>query len=81
MTILKRAVIGLAFWAGITGAGVGGATATELHVFSAGAVRAIVTELAQVFQQETGNSGRSPSAPSASHAVSWRAPSRWTWSS
>jgi molybdate transport system substrate-binding protein len=56
MTILKRAVIGLAFWAGITGAGVGGATATELHVFSAGAVRAIVTELAQAFQQETGNS-------------------------
>jgi molybdate transport system substrate-binding protein len=55
MTSLRRAAIGLAFWAGITGAGVGGAAATELRVFSAGAVRAIVTELAQAFQQETGH--------------------------
>jgi molybdate transport system substrate-binding protein len=55
MTSLRRAAIGLAFWAGITGADVGGAAATELRVFSAGAVRAIVTELAQAFQQETGH--------------------------
>ena len=55
MTSLRRAAIGLAFWAGITGADVGGAAATELRVFSAGAVRAIVTELAQTFQQETGH--------------------------
>lgn len=56
MTTMRRAAIGLALWAGITGAGVGAAAAAELHVFSAGAVRAIVTELAQAFQRETGNS-------------------------
>ena len=55
MTILGRAAIALALWAGITGAGVGGAAGAELRVFSAGAVRAIVTELAQTFQQETGH--------------------------
>ena len=55
MTTLGRAAIALALWAGITGAGVGGAAGAELRVFSAGAVRAIVTELAQTFQQETGH--------------------------
>jgi len=55
MTILRRAAIAVALWASITGMGVGAAAAAEVRVFSAGAVRAIVTELAQAFQQETGN--------------------------
>ncbi|HJR01438.1 MAG TPA: substrate-binding domain-containing protein [Methylomirabilota bacterium] len=56
MTILRRAAIAAGLWASITGMGVGAAAAAEVRVFSAGAVRAIVTELAQAFQQETGNS-------------------------
>lgn len=56
MTILRRAAIAVGLWASITGMGVGAAAAAEVRVFSAGAVRAIVTELAQAFQQETGNS-------------------------
>src|SRR5258705_13667571 len=56
MTTLGRAAIALTLWAGITGAGVGGAAGAELRVFSAGAVRAICTEIAQAFEQETGNS-------------------------
>ena len=55
MTILRRAAIAAGLWASITGMGVGAAAAAEVRVFSAGAVRAIVTELAQAFQQETGN--------------------------
>ena len=45
----------LAVWVSVTGLGAGVARADELKVFSAGAVRAIVTELAQVFRQETGH--------------------------
>jgi len=56
MTILRRAAIAAALWASMTGMVVGAAAAAEVRVFSAGAVRAIVTELAQAFQQETGNS-------------------------
>jgi molybdate transport system substrate-binding protein len=56
MTILRRAAIAVGLWASITGMGVGAAAAAEVRVFSAGAVRAIVTELAQAFQQATGNS-------------------------
>jgi molybdate transport system substrate-binding protein len=52
---MRRAAIALALWAGITGAGVDSAASADLKVFSAGAVRAIVTELAQAFQQETGH--------------------------
>jgi molybdate transport system substrate-binding protein len=51
MTTPGRAAIALVLWAGLTGA----AAAAELSVLSAGAVRAIVTELAQTFQQETGH--------------------------
>jgi len=50
-----RAAIALALWAGLMSAGAGRAEAAELKVFSAGAVRAIITELAQAFQQETGH--------------------------
>jgi molybdate transport system substrate-binding protein len=55
MTILGRIATAVALWAAITGVGVGPAGADELKVLSAGAVRAIVTELAQAFQQETGH--------------------------
>ena len=55
MTTLGPAAIAVALWAAITGVGGGPAGADELKVFSAGAVRAIVTELAQAFQQETGH--------------------------
>jgi molybdate transport system substrate-binding protein len=55
MTILERTAIAVALWAALTGTGVGRAGADELKVFSAGAVRAIVTELAQAFQRETGH--------------------------
>jgi len=40
---------------GLSGAGVTPARAEEIKVFSAGAVRAIVTELSEAFRQETGN--------------------------
>jgi len=55
MTIRGHAMIALALWAGLTNAGAGAAAAGEVKVLSAGAVRAIVTELAQAFQQETGH--------------------------
>jgi molybdate transport system substrate-binding protein len=55
MTTLGRTAMGMALWAAITGVGAGVSAAAEVRVFSAGAVRAIVTELAQTFQQETGN--------------------------
>ncbi len=41
--------------ASIAGVGAGPTRADEVKVFSAGAVRAIVTELAQAFRQETGH--------------------------
>src|SRR5260370_10818096 len=40
---------------GLGGAGATPARAEEIKVFSAGAVRAIVTELSEAFRQETGN--------------------------
>ena len=55
MTTLGRTAIAVAMWAAITGVGAGVTAAAEIRVFSAGAVRAIVAELAQAFQQETGN--------------------------
>ena len=55
MTTLGRAALAMVVWAAITGVGADGSAAAEVRVFSAGAVRAIVTELAQAFQQETGN--------------------------
>ena len=50
MTTLGRTAMGMALWAAITGVGAGVSAAAEVRVFSAGAVRAIVTELAQAFQ-------------------------------
>jgi len=47
------AVILLAMWGSAFGAGA--VRADEVKVFSAGAVRAIVTELAQAFREETGH--------------------------
>jgi molybdate transport system substrate-binding protein len=48
-------VVLLAMWGSLIGFGAGTARADEVKVFSAGAVRAIVTELAQAFRQETGH--------------------------
>jgi len=47
--------MGLALSAGLGGAGPVPARADEIKVFSAGAVRAIVTELSAAFRQETGH--------------------------
>ena len=47
--------VAVALWVSIGGVGAGAARADDLKVFGAGAVRAIVTELAQAFQQETGH--------------------------
>ena len=55
MTTIGRAALALALWGAITGIGAGPAGADELNVFSAGAVRAIITDLAQGFRQETGH--------------------------
>jgi molybdate transport system substrate-binding protein len=52
---MRLCVIMLAMWGSAIGLGAGTARADELKVFSAGAVRAIVTELAQAFRQETGH--------------------------
>ena len=55
---MRTTLVGIAvvLWVGIGGVGAGPARADDLKVFGAGAVRAIVTELAQAFQQETGHS-------------------------
>lgn len=55
MTTPGRTAMAMALWAAINCVGAGVSAAAEVRVFSAGAVRAIVTELAQAFQQETGN--------------------------
>jgi molybdate transport system substrate-binding protein len=47
--------MGLALSAGLGGAAATPARADEIKVFSAGAVRAIVTELSEAFRQETGH--------------------------
>src|SRR5713101_5960800 len=52
---MRLCVIMLAMWGSAIGLGAGTARADELKVFSAGAVRAIVTELAEAFRQETGH--------------------------
>src|SRR5712671_6746728 len=52
---MRLCVIMLAMWGSAIGLGAGTARADELKVFSAGAVRAIVTELSEAFRQETGN--------------------------
>ena len=54
MRIILAAVVA-ALGASIGGVGAGPARADELKVFSAGAVRAIVTDLAEAFRRETGN--------------------------
>jgi molybdate transport system substrate-binding protein len=51
----RVSTMALAVWVSVTGLGAGVARADELKVFSAGAVRAIVTELAQAFRAETGH--------------------------
>ena len=52
---MRLCLIMLAMWGSAIGLGAGTARADELKVFSAGAVRAIVTELAEAFRQETGH--------------------------
>jgi molybdate transport system substrate-binding protein len=54
MTIMRMMVGVMALWVSIAGPGVSPARGAELQVFGAGAVRAIVTELAEAFRQETG---------------------------
>src|SRR5262245_256056 len=45
----------MALWAGFAGVGVRPVLAEEVNVFSAGAVRAIVTDLADAFRLESGH--------------------------
>jgi molybdate transport system substrate-binding protein len=54
---MKTALVAVvvALWASTGGIGAGPARADDVKVFGAGAVRAIVSELAQAFQQETGH--------------------------
>ena len=52
---MRHSVVLLAMWGSLIGFGAGTARADEVKVFSAGAVRAIVTELAQAFRQESGH--------------------------
>jgi molybdate transport system substrate-binding protein len=48
-------LVGATLVAGLVGAGAGAGAAAEIKVASAGAVRAIVTELAQAFEKDTGH--------------------------
>src|SRR5229473_5520120 len=52
---MRLCLIMLAMWGSAIGLGATPARAEEINVFSAGAVRAIVTELAEAFRQETGH--------------------------
>ena len=67
---MSGATRGIGWWlaAAILMIGASRAEAAEIKVLSAGAVRAIVTELSKGFEKETGTRLRSPSAPSASPA-------------
>jgi molybdate transport system substrate-binding protein len=53
MKIILAVVV--AMWTGLGALAAGPAEADDVKVFSAGAVRAIVTDLAEQFRQETGN--------------------------
>jgi ABC-type molybdate transport system substrate-binding protein len=76
MNIILAAVMA---WMGLGAVAAGPAWADEVKVFSAGAVRAIVSDLSEQFRQETGHTVTSPSARPVRPGRSSSAGSRWTW--